>query len=102
MVGQIGLPTERLDLQLYFSRRNELSLDGDVLLWGMRVIISKQFRAEILDELHTGHIGVVSLATWYRGIQPMLHYIHGSQHHSQVNAYILIMQVLWRRKCSSL
>ena len=49
------LPTERLDLQPYFSRRNELSLDGDVLLWGIRVIIPKQFRAEILDELHTDH-----------------------------------------------
>ena len=55
------LPTDRLDLQPYFSRRNELSLNGDVLLWGMRVIIPKQFRAEILDELHTGHIGVVKM-----------------------------------------
>ena len=55
------LPTDRLELQPYFSRRNELSLDGDVLLWGMRVIIPKQFRAEILDELHTGHIGVVKM-----------------------------------------
>ena len=55
------LSTEWLDLQPYFSRRNELSLDGDVLLWGMRVIIPKHFRAEILDELHTGHIGVVKI-----------------------------------------
>ena len=54
------LPMDRLDLQP-FSRRNELSLEGDVLLWGMRVIIPKQFRTEILDELHTGHIGVVKI-----------------------------------------
>ena len=55
------LPVDRLDLQPFFCRRNELSLEGDVLLWGMRVIIPKQFRAEILDELHTGHIGVVKM-----------------------------------------
>ena len=54
-------PTNRLDLQPFFCRRNKLSLEGDVLLWGMRVIIPKQFRAEILDELHTGHIGVVKM-----------------------------------------
>ena len=31
---------DRLDLQPDFSRRNELSLDGDVLLWGMRATSS--------------------------------------------------------------
>ena len=55
------LPMDRLDLQPFFCRRNELSLEDDVLLWGMRVIIPKQFRAELLDELHTGHIGVVKM-----------------------------------------
>ena len=55
------MPTDWLDLQAYFSRRNELSLDSDVLLWGMRVITPKQFRVQILDELHTGHIGVVKI-----------------------------------------
>ena len=49
------LPMDQLDLQPFFCRRNELSLEGDVLLWGMRVIIPKQFRAEILDELHTAY-----------------------------------------------
>ena len=55
------LPMDQLYLQPFFCRRNELSLEGDVLLWGMRVIIPKQCRAEILDELHTGHIGVVKM-----------------------------------------
>ena len=68
------LPMDRLDLQLFFCRRNELSLEGDVLLWGMSVIIPKQFRAEILDELHTGHIGVVKMkgvarsCVWWPGM----------------------------------
>ena len=55
------LPMDRLDLQPFFCRHNELSLEGDVLLWGMRVIIPKQFQAEILDELNTGHIGIVKM-----------------------------------------
>ena len=55
------LPMDRLNLQPFFCRRNELSLEGDVLLWGMRVITPKQFRAEILDELHTGHIEVMKM-----------------------------------------
>ena len=55
------LPMNQLDLQPLFCRRNELSIEGDVLLWGMRVITPKQFRAEILDKLHTGHIGVMKM-----------------------------------------
>ena len=43
------LPMEWLDLQPFFCRRNELSLEGDVLLWRMRVIIPTQFRPDILD-----------------------------------------------------
>ena len=33
---------------------------------------------------------LASLASWYREIQPMLHYIHGFRHHDQRNAYTLI------------
>ena len=42
------LTTDRLDLQPYCSRCNELSLDGDVLLWGMRVIIPSDFELKFL------------------------------------------------------
>ena len=48
-------------LQPYHSRRDELSVEGDCLLWGTRVVVPQQLRATVLDELHQGHPGVVRM-----------------------------------------
>ena len=45
-------------LKPYFSRRNELSTDNGVILWGLRVVIPDGFTERILGELHEEHIGI--------------------------------------------
>ena len=42
----------------YFSRRDELSIEGNCLLWGGRVIIPPQGRKLVLEELHVSHPGI--------------------------------------------
>lgn len=45
-------------LKPFFSRRHELSVEQDVLIWGLRVIIPGCLQTQILTELHDGHIGM--------------------------------------------
>ncbi len=58
----------------YFHKRFEITTEDGCLLWGMRVIIPKQFRARILEELHTGHPGIVRMKSlarfhvWWPGL----------------------------------
>jgi hypothetical protein len=62
------------NLQAYYSRRNELSLSQDCLIWGTRVIIPKSLRPQLLKEVHTGHVGIVRMKSvarsfvWWPGI----------------------------------
>ena len=44
-------------LKPYFHRRTELSVEGDCLLWGTRVVIPKQLQSALLQELHQSHPG---------------------------------------------
>ena len=55
-----GWPAQNTDreLQPYFSRRSELSIEDGVLLWGLRVIIPPAFRNRLLEELHEQHPGI--------------------------------------------
>ena len=45
------------DLRAFSSRANELSTDGDCLLWGGRVVVPLKLQERVLQELHTGHVG---------------------------------------------
>ena len=49
------------DLQPYFVRRSELTVQQDCLLWGSRVIIPPKFRDIMLSELHESHPGIVKM-----------------------------------------
>ena len=52
------LDTEDADLKLFHNRRNELSLENNVLLLGNRVVIPFCFQSRVLDVLHSTHIGI--------------------------------------------
>ncbi|KAK3100735.1 hypothetical protein FSP39_024398 [Pinctada imbricata] len=57
-----------VEMRPFFYRRNELSCQDDILLWGCRVIIPPEGRKEIIQELHEAHPGISrmkSLATSY-------------------------------------
>lgn len=48
-------------LKPYLTRKEELSLMQDCLMWGQRVIVPRNLRQRVLEDLHTGHPGVVKL-----------------------------------------
>ena len=59
MVGQIN--QKENGLFPYSSRRAELSVQQQCLLWGSRVVIPPQGRERLVDELHHCHPGMVRM-----------------------------------------
>ena len=51
----------------YHRRRNELSVENNCVLWGMRVVIPTVLRRRILEELHEEHLGIVKSKSFARG-----------------------------------
>ena len=51
------------DLKPYFDRREEISIESECLLWGVRVIVPQKLPKLVLDELHSSHPGVVRMKT---------------------------------------
>ncbi len=47
------------ELKPYGNRRTELAVEGDCLLWGTRVVIPSKLRAQVMEELHHAHAGIV-------------------------------------------
>ena len=52
------LDTDDADLKPLHNRRNEPSLEDNVLLWGSRVVIPFCFQSRVFDVLHSTHIGI--------------------------------------------
>ncbi len=58
----------------FFKRKDELSVDQDCLLWGMRVVIPPTLQDYVLHELHAEHMGMVKMKArarsylWYPGL----------------------------------
>ena len=42
----------------YFTKRNELSIENDIMMRGLRVVIPSCYRHQILYELHKNHPGM--------------------------------------------
>ena len=46
------------ELIAYFTKTNELSVENDIIMWGLRVVIPSCYRHKILPELHKNHPGM--------------------------------------------
>ena len=61
-------------LKPYWNRHLELSIEGNIILCGMRVVIPLVFRQRVMEELHQGHSGVVRMKSlarshfWWPGV----------------------------------
>jgi hypothetical protein len=54
------------ELQPYFQRRDDLSVQIDCILWGNRVVVSPQGRRQVVDELHETHPGICKMKSLAR------------------------------------
>ena len=45
----------------FHRRRTELSCQDDCVLWGQRVVVPTSLQAQLLKELHEGHIGIARM-----------------------------------------
>ena len=63
-----GWPTEIPDnLKAFTNRKDELSVECGVVLWGLRVCIPYKLQARVLNELHSGHQGISRMKSLARG-----------------------------------
>jgi len=46
------------EMKPYWTRREQLIIENNILLWGMRVVVPASLRSKVLEELHEGHPGM--------------------------------------------
>ena len=46
------------ELRPYFTKRDELSIENDIIMWGLRVVIPSCYCHKILSGLHKNHSGM--------------------------------------------
>ena len=51
----------------FWRRKEELSVEGDCIIWGCRVVIPEKLQKIVLEELHVGHPGIVRMKLLARG-----------------------------------
>lgn len=55
------LPEERGDMLPYFQRKEELTVEMGILMWGYKVVVPNSMRDYVLKELHCSHMGIVKM-----------------------------------------
>ncbi len=62
------------ELQPYHTRKQEITMEDDCLLWGVRVIIPKSLETRLLSSLHEDHAGISRMKSiarsyfWWKGL----------------------------------
>ena len=61
-------------LKPYFEKKDELTVEGGCVLWGIRVVIPSKWREKLLNDLHRDHPGIVRMKNiarsyiWWPGL----------------------------------
>ena len=84
-------PTEVPEhLKPYWTRRTEITLEDDCLMWGIRVIVPKKLQNAVLQELHQTHLGIVQMKkvarsyVWWTNIDKDIEHLVKNCCHCQV------------------
>ena len=93
------------DLKPYFIRKNELSIEKDCLMWGVRVIIPPNLRKIIMTLLHDTHIGAARMKAqarswvWWPNMDAEIEFAvktcHLCQTHSNKSVKVPLFQWDW-------
>ena len=54
--------------KLYHTRCHELPVEGQCLLWGIRVVVPQKLQQRLLEDLHCDHGGVVRMKSLARSV----------------------------------
>ncbi len=55
------------DLQPFWSRRNDLTVEGECVMLGIQVVIPQKLQDSVLQELHSTHPGIQRMKSQARG-----------------------------------
>ena len=68
-------------LKSYYSRKTEITIEDNCLLWGIRVIIPNSLQASLLKDIHQGHPGISKIKSvarshfWWPGLDSDLEHL---------------------------
>jgi len=83
-------------LQPFFARRNEMTIEQGVLLWGIRVVVPLALHPKVLAELHLSHMEIVKMKAlarqfvWWPAIHEDIEKLCKTCDHSATIAQILL------------
>ena len=49
------------EMKLYWAQREALTVEQNVLMWGIRVIVLKNLQNQVVQELHGSHPGIARM-----------------------------------------
>ena len=72
---QTGWPTNvPHKLKPYFNHKHELTVEGNCVMWGIRILVPLKYRSKVLNKLHQDHPGTKKMKAiarshvWWPGV----------------------------------